>query len=339
MRYIIIFILNSLFISKSFSLQIESTNIYVNSNEEINLRILSSTDIEVFSPILKKFSESNKNISIEYIVASTADIYNEIKNNRDSRFDLVMSSAMDLQIKLANDGYAKNIDVSNKQTMPNWSLWQDKVIGLSLEPIVMVFSKKDVKNIPNTRSDLISILRANSNYFNNRIITYDINKSGAGFLFASQDARQSNSFWRLSELMGSLNAKVVCCSRDMLNSIISRDKFIAYNIIGSYAEERAKSEKNLLIVYPSDYTLILLRSALIPITSKNDSNALSFLNFLLSSTGQNFLEKKGMYSVYNKKIIQQGNIRPIRLDTGLLVFLDKLKRKRFLKEWNETIFQ
>ena len=39
------------------------------------------------------------------------------------------------------------------------------------------------------------------------------------------------------------------------------------------------------------------------------------------------------------KIIQQGNIRPIRLDTGLLVFLDKLKRKRFLKEWNEAIFQ
>ena len=151
-----------------------------------------------------------RSISIEYIVASTADIYDEIKNNRDSRFDLVMSSAMDLQIKLANDGYAKNIDVSNKQTMPNWSLWQDKVIGLSLEPIVMVFSKKDVKNIPNTRSDLISILRANSNYFHNRIITYDINKSGAGFLFASQDARQSNSFWRLSELMGSLNAKVVC---------------------------------------------------------------------------------------------------------------------------------
>ena len=46
-----------------------------------------------------------------------------------------------------------------------------------------------------------------------------------------------------------------------------------------------------------------------------------------------------MYSVSNKKIIQQGNIRPIRLDTGLLVFLDKLKRKRFLKEWNEAIFQ
>lgn len=339
MRYFIIFTLNLFFISKCFSLQIESTNIYGKTDKEINLRILSSTDIEVFSPILKKFSELNRNIAIEYLVASTADIYNEIKNNRNSKFDLIVSSAMDLQIKLANDGYAKNIKISNQETMPNWSLWQNKVIGFSLEPIVMVVSKKDVKNSPNTRSELISILRENSNYFQNKIITYDINKSGAGFLFASQDARQSNSFWRLSELMGSLNAKVVCCSRDMLNAIVSRDKFIAYNIIGSYAEERAKIEKNLEIVYPSDYTLILLRSALIPYNAKYESNALSFLNFLLSSVGQKFLEKKGMYSVSNKKIIQQGNIRPIRLDTGLLVFLDKLKRKRFLKEWNEAIFQ
>ena len=139
--------------------------------------------------------------------------------------------------------------------------------------------------------------------------------------------------------MGSLNTKVVCCSSEMLDSIASRKKYIAYNLIGSYAQERAKYEKNLIVVYPSDYTLILLRSALVPINSKNNNNAVTFLNFLLSSDGQKFLEKKGMYSVSNKKIIQQGNIRPIRLDTGLLVFLDKLKRKRFLKEWNEAIFQ
>ena len=339
MRFIIIFIVNLNIIFECLALQIESTNLYGNTTKNINLEILSSTDIEVFSPILKKFSEINPNISIRYSGASTADIYNEVKNNKLSKFDLIMSSAMDLQIKLANDGYAKNIQISNLEEMPNWSIWQNKVIGFSLEPIVMVVSKKDVKNIPNTRSELISILRENSNYFKNKIITYDINKSGAGFLFASQDARQSNSFWRLSELMGSLNTKVVCCSSEMLDSIASRKKYIAYNLIGSYAQERAKYEKNLIVVYPSDYTLILLRSALIPINSKNNNNAVTFLNFLLSSDGQKFLEKKGMYSVSNKKIIQQGNIRPIRLDTGLLVFLDKLKRKRFLKEWNEAIFQ
>ena len=339
MRFIIIFIVNFNIFFECLALQIESTNLYGNTTKNINLEILSSTDIEVFSPILKKFSEINPNISIRYSGASTADIYNEVKNNKLSKFDLIMSSAMDLQIKLANDGYAKNIQISNLEEMPNWSIWQNKVIGFSLEPIVMVVSKKDVKNIPNTRSELISILRENSNYFKNKIITYDINKSGAGFLFASQDARQSNSFWRLSELMGSLNTKVACCSSEMLDSIASRKKYIAYNLIGSYAQERAKYEKNLIVVYPSDYTLILLRSALIPINSKNNNNAVTFLNFLLSSDGQKFLEKKGMYSVSNKKIIQQGNIRPIRLDTGLLVFLDKLKRKRFLKEWNEAIFQ
>ena len=68
MRYFIIFTLNLFFISKCFSLEIESTNIYGKTNKEINLRILSSTDIEVFSPILNKFSQLNRNIAIEYLL-------------------------------------------------------------------------------------------------------------------------------------------------------------------------------------------------------------------------------------------------------------------------------
>ena len=46
-----------------------------------------------------------------------------------------------------------------------------------------------------------------------------------------------------------------------------------------------------------------------------------------------------MLSIKNKKIFKKGNIKLIRLDTGLLVYLDKLKRKRFLSEWNEALFQ
>ena len=31
--------------------------------------------------------------------------------------------------------------------------------------------------------------------------------------------------------------------------------------------------------------------------------------------------------------------KPIRLDTGLLVYLDYLKRKNFLREWNAALLQ
>ena len=78
---------------------------------------------------------------------------------------------------------------------------------------------------------------------------------------------------------------------------------------------------------------------LFPKTQKTMQKANIFLKFLLSKPGQRILEQKGMLSIKNKKIFKKGNIKLIRLDTGLLVYLDKLKRERFLSEWNEALFQ
>ena len=335
-----IFLLIFLITFKANSLVIETINEYGPKKNYPDLNILSSTDVDVFEPLIKLFVKDNKQIRIRYVTASTSDIYKEIKNSNKSKFDLVISSAMDLQMKLANDGFAIDIENIEKSAIPEWSMWRKQIVGFSIEPIVTVISKADFNiKIPKTRRDLISILRNNPNKFYKKIITYDINKSGAGFLFASQDERQSESFWRLAEVMGSLKTKVVCCSSKMLDAVNSRESYIAYNIIGSYAEQRARKQKNLIVVYPYDYTLLLLRSAIIPKNSKNKANANIFLKFLLSKPGQKILEKKGMLSIKNKKIFKKGNIKLIRLDTGLLVYLDKLKRKRFLSEWNEALFQ
>jgi len=335
-----IFLLIFLITFKAHSLVIETINEYGPKKNYPDLNILSSTDVDVFEPLIKLFVKDNKQIRIRYVTASTSDIYKEITNSNKSNFDLVISSAMDLQMKLANDGFALDIENIEKSAIPEWSMWRKQIVGFSIEPIVTVISKADFNiKIPKTRRDLISILRNNPNKFYKKIITYDINKSGAGFLFASQDERQSESFWRLAEVMGSLKTKVVCCSSKMLDAVNSRESYIAYNIIGSYAEQRARKQKNLIVVYPYDYTLLLLRSAIIPKNSKNKANANIFLKFLLSKPGQKILEKKGMLSIKNKKIFKKGNIKLIRLDTGLLVYLDKLKRKRFLSEWNEALFQ
>mgnify|MGYP003706676091 FL=1 len=335
-----IFLLIFLITFKAHSLVIETINEYGPKKNYPDLNILSSTDVDVFEPLIKLFVKDNKQIRIRYVTASTSDIYKEITNSNKSNFDLVISSAMDLQMKLANDGFALDIENIEKSAIPEWSMWRKQIVGFSIEPIVTVISKADFNiKIPKTRRDLISILRNNPNKFYKKIITYDINKSGAGFLFASQDERQSESFWRLAEVMGSLKTKVVCCSSKMLDAVNSRESYIAYNIIGSYAEQRARKQKNLIVVYPYDYTLLLLRSAIIPKNSKNKANANIFLKFLLSKPGQKILEKKGMLSIKNKKIFKKGNIKLIRLDTGLLVYLDKLKRERFLSEWNEALFQ
>ncbi len=67
-------------------------------------------------------------------MASTADIYDAVRQEN-HKYDLIMSSAMDLQMKLVNDGFAKPIDILEEVDVPAWSHWQDKLFGFSLEPI------------------------------------------------------------------------------------------------------------------------------------------------------------------------------------------------------------
>ena len=62
---------------------------------------------------MKEFSSQNKNLRIKYVVASSVDIYNKILSGSDE-FDVVMSSAMDLQMSLPNDGYALTYNGDNK---------------------------------------------------------------------------------------------------------------------------------------------------------------------------------------------------------------------------------
>ena len=325
----------------AYSFDIETESFYGQKSEKIDLSILSSTDVEVFDPVMKEFSSQNKNLRIKYVVASSVDIYNKILSGSDE-FDVVMSSAMDLQMKLANDGYALtyNSDVSSR--IPKWGIWQNRLFGFSLEPIVIVISQEKFENLsmPKDRRDFLSVLRSNPDYFKDKIVTYDINVSGAGYLFSTQDERQADIFWRLSEVMGGLGTKVVCCSSEMLDLIEDGNKYVAYNVIGSYAAKRALQSTNLKIIYPNDYTHILLRTAFIPKTVKNEKNAGVFLDFVLNKNGQKIMEEKSeILSIYNENINQMPNAKPIPLDTGLLIYLDKLKRQNFLREWNSAILR
>ena len=330
-------------ISPTFAgaLTIESVQYYGPLGKRPDLQILSSTDIEVFDPVLAAYSEANKSLSIAYLTASTADIYNAVRENSHA-YDLIMSSAMDLQMKLSNDGFAQPVSLPDSSIGPKWSKWQDKLFGFSLEPVGMVLSKAHFQKIepPKDRRALVSFLRANQAYLRGRVVTYDVEASGAGFLFATQDARQSESYWRLAEVMGGLDTRLYCCSGQMLDKVQTGEALVAYNIIGSYAEKRSNVQDNLLLVYPQDYTHMLLRTVLVPTSSPRLQQARNFLIFLLSEIGQDFIENKtDMLALRSKELTKNRHFRPIRLDTGLLVYLDRLKKERFLEEWKQALIQ
>ncbi len=260
----------------------------------------------------------------------------------DANFDIAISSAMDLQTKLANDGYTRKHISSATERVPDWGKWRDSVFAFTQEPAAFVISPKKFEglDVPKTRQELIDILREHPERFMGQVGTYDIRNSGLGYLFATQDSRTSETFWRLSEVMGRLKTKLYCCSSQMIDDVSTGKIAVAYNVLGSYASARKDLENNIKVIEPTDFTTIMLRSAVVLKTETNAKVSNQFIDHLLTSAWQQ--NGKTRFPFPNKAPSGSEDTtasRSIRFGPGLLVFIDQLKRNRFLKAWEDAIVQ
>ena len=301
--------------------------------------ILSTTDTSVLGPVVEAYQRRHPNIAVRYTVASSQEVFAAIADEG-RPFDLVISSAMDLQMKLANDGLARAHRSARTDAVPPWARWQDNLYAFAQENVVLLISRKALGALPlpQTRRDLIELLRENTALFRGRVGTYDPTLSGAGYLFATQDSRQSDSFWRLAEVMGSLAPLFYTATNEMIDDIKTGKLVLAYNILGSYAGPRLAGDPDVAIVELQDYTLTLLRTAIIPATSRAPDLGGEFLDFLLGPEGKAAIrDEAGLPLIDATALVAHPYLRPMRLDPGLLVFLDRLKRRDFLDEWNSAL--
>lgn len=327
--------------SVATALEIEEEAILPGQPGGETLAILSTTDTAYFRPVLDAFQKANPDLTIRYVVAGSQDVYAAV-TERDMAFDVAISSAMDLQMKLANDGLALPHEPAAALPLPDWAQWQDRVFSIAQEPVVLVLSRAalDGLPLPQTRRDLVDLLRDHPDRFQGRVGTYDPRQSGAGYLFATQEARQSDSFWRLAEVMGAVDPLLYSSSVDMLDDLESGRLTIAHNVLGSYAADRVGDDSDLVAVEYQDFTLTLLRTALIPDNAPNPDAAGTFLDFLLSAEGRRLIgAEAGLPPVNEAALMQNPHLRPIRLDPGLLVYLDAMKRRAFLEEWSAAMVQ
>lgn len=308
-----------------------------NAGAEEKLRIISTADIGFFKPMIQSFLATRPDVSVDYTVASSTELMHAIYDE-DQRFDLAISSAMDLQTKLANDGKAQRHFPATTQTLPDWAVWNDMVFAFTQEPAAIVISNAAFADlpIPRSRHELINILRQKQDIFRGRVGTYDVRQSGLGYLFATQDTRASETYWRLAEVMGGLDVRLYCCSSDMIEAVESGELAIAYNVLGSYAVNR-KDAGNFTIILPSDFTTVMLRTVLIPTEAPSPRLAQVFVDHMLE---QSFTEEENMLAgPALLPVTSEASLHRIRLGPGLLVFLDQLKKRSFLVEWENAIFQ
>ena len=305
------------------------------------LRIISTADLEVFEPYLLAFQADRPVLSIDYTVVSSAELHRAIRDG--AEFDLALSSAMDLQFQLANDGFAQNHRSDPTQALPEWARWRNLIFAFTAEPAVVILSSQSFAglDIPETRQDLIALLRNHPERFENKIGTYDVRESGLGYLFATQEARSTDAYWRLSEVMGRLSPKLYCCSGQMIDDVVEGRLAFTYNVLGSYAAERLAQDSGgqVQLLVMQDFANVMLRTAIIPKTA-TEVDAAGDLIDMLAEIG--LRDDRGDWPL--PPLNQTGadnttGFGPIRLGPALMVYLDPLNRRAFLSEWQNAMVQ
>lgn len=314
-----------------------------------NLVVRSTTDIPVFGPVVQAFTVRHPDIRVFYEQWGSNDLFDLTqKDCADGRAgaDFVISSAVHHMVKLVNDACAQSYRSELTARLPQSRNWRDELWGVTREPAVIVYNRDRVsaEQAPQSRFDLLDLLRPENSRFAGRVATYDIEESGLGFLFAFMDSQEATTFGRLLESFGRSGAIATCCSAEIIGGVARGDYLVAYNVLGSYALAQAKQDRRIGVVAPDDYTLVLSRGALIPRTSDEQALAGVFLDFLLSQAGQIELDKSLLVVPFGDSLEDgldlpggaESSLRQIELTPALLPALDRQTRDLFIERWNTS---
>lgn len=321
------------------------------AKKEGKLVVYGATDSKATQPLVKEFSAMYPGISVEYNDMNSTEVYNRFISEAaagGNTADVVWSSAMDLQMRLASDGHAMKYKSVEAPKIPGWAMWDDQAYGTTFEPAAIVYNKRlvDPKEVPQTHADFAKLIQQPK--FKDKVTTYDIEKSGVGFMFMTQDARENPKFIELQNAFGVAKVRVQSSTGTMMERISSGENLIGYNVLGSYALVRAKTDPSIGVVLPKDYTLILSRVVFINKAAKNANAAKLWLDFMLSQRGQTVIANDSkLYAIRADvtgettsadliKQIGKDNVKPVPVHPIVLQFLGPAKRMAFLKQWKET---
>jgi iron(III) transport system substrate-binding protein len=323
------------------------------AEKEGSVVIYSTTDSKIAEPLLKDFAALYPKIKVEYNDLNSTELYNrfisEVAAGGGSG-DVLWSSAMDLQMKLANDGYAAAYQSPETDQLPPWSIWKGEAYGTTFEPIVFVYNKRLLKpeEAPQTHAELTRLLRTQKDRFKGKLTAYDPERSGVGFLLLTQDARTDPAYDEAARAYGSVGVKLYTSIGAMLERIQSGEHILGFNIFSSYARAKQKKDPSLAIVYPRDYTLVMSRIAILPKAARHPNASKVFLDYLLSGRGQEIVAHGVGLGSIRTDVTGEGTasalgaamgstLKPIPVSPALLVYLDQAKRLEFLNRWQQAL--
>ena len=305
--------------------------------------VYANADTAEMTPVIIAFQRRYPGVTVRYADLGSNAIYGRFVAETRARkpsADLVWSSAMDQQVKLINDGFAQAYASPEKPALPPSAVWKNMGFGVTAEPIAYVYNKKAIANPPSSHAALEAMLRKDRKALTGKVATFDPARSNTGYLYLTQDYAITRDTRSLVEAMAATRPQLSITTEPMLRGVADGKLSIAYNVIGSYALERARRDARIGVIFPQDYTIVMSRIAFIAREARHPAAAKLFLDFLLSRQGQTLLAQHSLWPVRTDirgRRLPAAQARPIRVGPQLLANLDRLKQQRFLREWHAVL--
>lgn len=314
------------------------------AGREAALHIYTNTSL--LGPVLDAFRRRWPEIAVSLEDMNSTRMATQVQALADAGRpgpDFVWSTAMDVQVKLINDGYAQAYRSPHRGAMPNGSVWRDQGFGLTAEPIVFAYNRRllPAQLVPRSHADLLYRLRTNPDVFDRRLTLYDAERSGVALMQLSADVQIYPDAWRLMEELGARRPRVDTSGQRMMGQIADGRMLFAYNMNQSYGASWLERAPDVGLVVPSDYHLSVSRVAFIPRNAAHPNAARLFLDFLLSREGQRIIASLGVRPVRDD--VQESHrpplpgVRPIRVGPALLANLDQARRADLLDRWGQAM--
>jgi iron(III) transport system substrate-binding protein len=325
-------------------------DVIAGAKAEGSVSVYASTDYEQARGLVEGFQKRFPGVRVDYNDISSMALYSRVISEAAARqvgSDVVWTGP-DLLISLVQQGHAETYVSPEAPNLTDGLRYRDMLYATSIEPTAILYNKLLLKPefIPKTRAQLLAILTANPEELRGKIATFDIEKSGGGFAFATADQRLKGDYWDLMRAFGKADGKVYSSAGAMREKVLSGEHLIAFNILGAYALDWAKQNPNLGVVFTSDYTLAFPRTAFVVKGAKHPNAARLFLDYMLSKEGQSFTATKGLpsprqdvegLSIRTITELAGGGLSILPLDEQLAEYLDPQKRVKFLQEWKKSL--
>jgi iron(III) transport system substrate-binding protein len=320
--------------------------------DEGRLVIYATTDLAVARPLIADFKALYPRINVEYEDLTSTELHHRFVAETQlggGSADVLWSSAMDLQTSLVSKGYADSYESPESAALPAWAKWKDQAWATTFEPIAIAYNKRllPAADVPRTHADVARLLNASAARFKDKVVTYDIEKSGLGFFLATQDVGAAPVFWDIAEGLGKVDTRYASTTDAMLRQLASGKAVIAYNVLGSYAAAQARKDTRIGVVFPTDYTLVMSRVLLVNKRAADPNAARLWVDYVLSKRGQTIIANQGgLYSVradVSGETTAAGltqalgaSLRAIALGPPLIGYLDNQNYRDFIRQWRKA---